>query len=219
MPKACFFNLPEEKKGRIYAATIMELSKVTADEISINKIIQNADISRGSFYQYFEDKQDLIDHIFKDLNVRIRESMKEELEKYDGDFFIVVENLYERAIKVGEDEHERKIIRNYLLGFRFTSAFQAEMLTRLKLTEEYFVEALNRYQAKNRFKQHDGNFILALSGMVMALFVQNLLNVYSDYENLVQYKKMFYTQLSIIKNGAVEQNQKQIKGENENVEV
>ena len=112
-----------------------------------------------------------------------------------------------------------KIIRNYLLGFRFTSAFQAEMLTRLKLTEEYFVEALNRYQAKNRFKQHDGNFILALSGMVMALFVQNLLNVYSDYENLVQYKKMFYTQLSIIKNGAVEQDQKQIKGENENVEV
>lgn len=59
MPKQTFFNLPEEKKERLLNAAYQEFSSVSLDEASINAIIHESDISRGSFYQYFEDKEDL----------------------------------------------------------------------------------------------------------------------------------------------------------------
>lgn len=59
MPKQTFFNLPDEKKERLLKAAYNEFSSVSLDESSINAIIHESDISRGSFYQYFEDKEDL----------------------------------------------------------------------------------------------------------------------------------------------------------------
>ena len=35
--------------------------------MSINKVIKTADIPRGSFYQYFDDKVDLVEVVFKSL--------------------------------------------------------------------------------------------------------------------------------------------------------
>ena len=59
MPSERFFHLPEEKKRRIKKAALKEFARVPLEEISINRIIRDAEIPRGSFYQYFEDKQDL----------------------------------------------------------------------------------------------------------------------------------------------------------------
>lgn len=44
-----FCNLPEEKKQRIIAAARDELSRVPYDEVSINRIVKEAGIARGSF--------------------------------------------------------------------------------------------------------------------------------------------------------------------------
>ena len=61
-----FLNLPEEKKQRIIAAAREELSRVPYDALSINRIIKEAGIPRGSFYDYFADKDDLIEYLMGD---------------------------------------------------------------------------------------------------------------------------------------------------------
>lgn len=58
MPKQTYLNLDKEKKDRLIEACLEEFSNYTFTDASINRIIKNADISRGSFYQYFEDKED-----------------------------------------------------------------------------------------------------------------------------------------------------------------
>ena len=58
MPKETFNNLPIEKQKLIFNACIKEFSAFPYSQASINQIIKNAGISRGSFYQYFEDKWD-----------------------------------------------------------------------------------------------------------------------------------------------------------------
>lgn len=58
MPKQTFYNLEKEKKDRLIEACFEEFSNYTFTDSSINRIIKNAEISRGSFYQYFEDKED-----------------------------------------------------------------------------------------------------------------------------------------------------------------
>ena len=50
MPSERFLHLPEEKKMRIIKAALKEFARVSYDEISINRIIQDAGIPRGSFY-------------------------------------------------------------------------------------------------------------------------------------------------------------------------
>ena len=65
MIKQTFYNLPETKRERIYQAIKTEFDRVPLDKISINSIIKEANISRGSFYQYFESKEDLLRVYFK----------------------------------------------------------------------------------------------------------------------------------------------------------
>ena len=59
MPSSTFFRLPEEKRERLMQEVWKEFTRVSYAEASINRIILGARIPRGSFYQYFEDKNDL----------------------------------------------------------------------------------------------------------------------------------------------------------------
>lgn len=59
MPKDTFYRLPEEKKAEIIYAALVEFAQYAFKDASINRIIKAAGIPRGSFYQYFVNKQDL----------------------------------------------------------------------------------------------------------------------------------------------------------------
>lgn len=74
MPKELFHTITEEKRNRIINAGLEEFSSHLFYDASINRIVKNADISRGSFYQYFEDKEDLIFYLVEEyLKKRINE--------------------------------------------------------------------------------------------------------------------------------------------------
>jgi AcrR family transcriptional regulator len=68
MPKDTFYNLDEEKKKKIFDAAILEFSIRRFSEASINQIVKNAEISRGSFYQYFNDKEDLYLYMITEIS-------------------------------------------------------------------------------------------------------------------------------------------------------
>ena len=59
MIKSTFYNLSDAKRERVIRAIMQEFAGNESEKVSINRIIKNADISRGSFYQYFDDKSDL----------------------------------------------------------------------------------------------------------------------------------------------------------------
>lgn len=59
MPSETFLNLPEEKRQRFIDVALAEFSEHNFDTASINRIIKEVGIARGSVYQYFSDKLDL----------------------------------------------------------------------------------------------------------------------------------------------------------------
>ena len=65
MPKETFVKLPEEKKDKIIKAAKKEFERVPFEQTSIKNIANDAEIARGSFYQYFESKEDLLRIYFK----------------------------------------------------------------------------------------------------------------------------------------------------------
>ena len=68
MPKSTFYNLNNEKREKIEKALKNEFTRNTFEKASISNIIEEAQIPRGSFYQYFEDKEDGLkqEHMLKD---------------------------------------------------------------------------------------------------------------------------------------------------------
>ena len=54
-----FYRLPDEKRERLLASAHREFTQHTYEKTSINRILDDAKIPKGSFYQYFDDKSDL----------------------------------------------------------------------------------------------------------------------------------------------------------------
>ena len=67
MPKKTFYNLSLEKQNVIIEAAKKEFSRVPVSEASIANIVTTAGIARGSFYQYFESKEDLFAFVFESV--------------------------------------------------------------------------------------------------------------------------------------------------------
>jgi AcrR family transcriptional regulator len=70
MPKQTFFNLPDGKRGTILQAAVAEFAEKGYKAASVSAIVAAAKIAKGSFYQYFEDKDDLYVHIIATMIAR-----------------------------------------------------------------------------------------------------------------------------------------------------
>ena len=81
MPTSTFFRLPEEKRQRLTEAAWEEFTSVNFASASINRIIQEARIPRGSFYQYFADKEELFRYLLGDMRKYFQGVLQEILEQ------------------------------------------------------------------------------------------------------------------------------------------
>ncbi|MEY8403905.1 TetR/AcrR family transcriptional regulator [Oscillospiraceae bacterium 44-34] len=98
MPTATFYRLPAEKRQRLIEASWAELTRVRFTEVSINRIIAAAHIPRGSFYQYFEDKDDLIRYLLEDMRAYFVGLLRDILTQNQGDLFALPLMAYDRFI-------------------------------------------------------------------------------------------------------------------------
>ncbi|MDE5946468.1 MAG: TetR family transcriptional regulator [Oscillospiraceae bacterium] len=205
MPTQCFFNLPHEKQMKIVGSALMELSKVPADKISINQIIHNAGISRGSFYQYFNDKLDLLDYILSDFKNMSQSCFRRNLEKYNGDIFKMTRAVYEEIILLGKNEHNLKIIGNFFRGTKFTRNDRINFMKIFNISECFLEDIIMPYVEKNNLRETSVEFIRNIIGIICLLVKQSLTDIFSDYDNLEIYKNSFYTQLDIIRRGSIKE--------------
>lgn len=98
MPTSTFFRLPEEKRARLIEACWGEVSRVRFTELSINRIITAARIPRGSFYQYFSDKEDLIRYLLEDMRGYFISMLRGVLNESGGDLFALPLMTYDRFL-------------------------------------------------------------------------------------------------------------------------
>lgn len=168
MPKDLFFEINEEKKNRILEAAIKEFSNKKYAEASINQIIKESDISRGSFYQYFEDKDDLYFYI---INTVVNETayafLKEFVASQPDNIFSVYEALFTYNLQLLSDKKYQAFFKNMYLGMDYHlqqklkeifNSIREEMLegklNELKIKSGYdnlfFQELMNILELNNR---------------------------------------------------------------------
>ncbi len=98
MIKSTFYNLPEEKRGRILNAVLNEFFQSRPEKISINNIVKNSGISRSSFYQYFDDKGDLACLLLNTISDKFADFINSEIKNCGGDFFAFSLHAFDTVI-------------------------------------------------------------------------------------------------------------------------
>lgn len=121
MPTETFFHLPKEKQKRILEAAKIEFSRVPLKEAAIANIIKAAEIPRGSFYQYFDNKEDLYFYYFQTLQKNSHRDLIRFVEEKQGDLFAGFENYFSQMIVEVLTGKHAKFYRNLFMNMDYRS--------------------------------------------------------------------------------------------------
>lgn len=201
MIKQTFYNLPKTKRERIYQAIKTEFDRVPLDKISINSIIKEANISRGSFYQYFDDKGDLYD-IFAD---RVMDSIKEcftnTLVKYKGDLFATMEEVMSlHFIKVSQPKAKSQM-QKFVPGVSVNAKSILDRICERSIT--YFNELTPNIDTRKFSFDNSPEDIRILFEMLMSVSKNAIFYVLFMDIDTDEAIKIFNKKLKIIKNGCL----------------
>lgn len=97
-----FLRLPEEKRTRFLDAAWEEFTRVPFSEASINQIVLRARIPRGSFYQYFADKEDLFFYLLDGMLEHFCGEYSKILRSHGGDIFLTQADCYDQVLSERE---------------------------------------------------------------------------------------------------------------------
>lgn len=188
MPKKTFSSLNGEKKNKLLKCAKEEFGKMLYEDVSINKIIQNAEISRGSFYMYFEDKKDLYLYLVENYKKYLVNTYLEILKEEDGDFINAWICLYNKLIENIPKLEDLAFIKNIYLNMKLSS----EKIGPLKPSEEQrtkFEKELLKYIDRNKYKYNSDEDLISSFELLMIMTNTSLARIFLDFDQKKEIKK------------------------------
>ena len=179
-----YYNLKERKKRNILDAISNCLKIKNYDDLTVNDIAVAADISRGSFYNYFVDKNDAITTL---VGSRIKDYFDKYIEAIKQSNYSLIDGtklIYNRIKDVLNDEIIFLKMRNmkFFIEFVFQSVHDIDEIIDwlLKNTNE---GKLNSMTHKKMANVLDMLIVLVLSTLFsQIMFNSDWFKMYDDFE-------------------------------------
>ncbi len=200
MPKKTFFNLAPEKREVIMIAARKEFARVPLADASIARIIKDADIARGSFYQYFEDKDDLFMQIAAEEAKKKLGSFTSIIVESKGDLLNAIQVFFEQYIEHLDTEENKNLERNIFLSMNEKMRNRMVPAHREHPCRKEFKEVIETIDQKKLGMSNEKEFRYLgkmLSGILFRLLTQFVNDMTSKEECL----EIFYFEMDIIKRG------------------
>ena len=197
MPKDTFFNLPEDKQRKLIIAIKNELSRVPFAKFSINQIIKEADIARGSFYQYFADRYDMLEYIMLQFREDLKKRLQERLQKNGGDLFDLFVFVFQSCIDMAKKEEHGALYRNVLSDIKVNAEFYLKISDNTRnLTES---DALLAYINTEKLKLKSKEELYDLFYVLKTLSITAVAEVFMYSEHQEQIKHEYQRRILLIK--------------------
>ncbi|MDY0023606.1 MAG: TetR/AcrR family transcriptional regulator [Candidatus Izemoplasmatales bacterium] len=197
MPKETFFNLKEEKRLKILNAAIDQFALKPYEQVMISDIIKTSEIPRGSFYQYFTDKEDLYTHILKIINEEKRKFLNETLKNTEKINFIELSKiLFKNGVDFALESPKFIHIFNHLLTHR-NQIYEKVMAENIIIAKNIFIELIEKDKLNGLIKKDIDSSALAelIIQLTSTIAIDEL-----DIENKeTSYKKMLQKNDNILK--------------------
>ena len=175
MPKQTFFNLKEEKKEKIEKALIKEFSNNTFEKASISNIIAEANIPRGSFYQYFEDKEDAIYYIINKYLEKEKNRIYQYLLKNKGDIFETAINIYEDTAKITEKNENEELFKNILQELKKNNINVFDEHKKILKSQKTIEKMINKTELNIENEEDLQDFLRILNVIIRAISMEVVL--------------------------------------------
>lgn len=202
MPSERYFKLSDDKQQRIIEASMDEFISSGMHDASINKIIKDADISRGSFYTYFTDKTDLFEFIFNMLKKSATKSILDEVDRNQGDIFRAARSLVIQGVNLaGNADNKASVLLDKIMSDFGIIAH----INEIPMDETYsvFSNLLRKiYSKMNELKDHipEKEFYI-LGDMMVVMSIKALVAIKRNPEAKENILNLLFKQYDVMENG------------------
>lgn len=200
MPKQTFFNLPEEKRELLIQSAKKEFSRVPLNEASIANIIKSASIPRGSFYQYFEDKEDAFYYILE-MQTNIHNSeFASMIKKNNGDLFEAFIEIFEYMLVEFQNQENLDFYRNIFLNMSYK--MERKLTHGLSKTsfDEQFSEIITDIDI-NKLNISDEKEVIHVIKIIMAVTTHNLMKSFAKKVSFEDAIESYTFEMNLLKKG------------------
>lgn len=186
MPKETFLNLATEKREKILQCALDEFEQYDYDLASVNRIVEKSEISKGSFYQYFEDKKDLFKYIMElTVEKKLAFLSPTMTNPFEHDFFVLMKELYLSGLEFAKAHPQYVAIGNRLLRNRDSDIFAEVVGDNLNKSDEFFKLLIQNAMKKGEIRDDldldlTSYMITALNLAIVDYYMKTSDNVFSE---------------------------------------
>jgi len=153
MPTKTFYNLKKAKQDRITNAAIDEFQDKIYEQVKLSEIIKKASIPRGSFYQYFKDKDDLYLYLISMIrNTKLDYLSNSLVNDKNIPFIDLVKILYQDGIRFAIKHPEYVKILDLLIKNK-NHMYELLMKDNLAIAKNIYSEMIEKDKKAGRIKK------------------------------------------------------------------
>ncbi len=192
MPTTTYFNLSSQKRQRIEDAVKKEFARVPLIDMSVKNIVNDASIARGSFYQYFETREDLINYMLGKEFDKESENFLKILQESNKDIF---KATYEYLVQILDKQKNNSSY--YINIFQYLNETKIQPLKMIDIDNisEYVNFKLLRISSKEE--------IYAAVRVIATLTFSKKMEILNGNISKEEGLKQYAQELEVIKRGIV----------------
>ena len=204
MPKETFLKLPEEKKEKIIKAAKKEFARVPIENVSIKNIVEDADIARGSFYQYFESKEDLLIYILKENSEKLNTKLKDKVKETNGDIFKLYIFLYDSMIEEFTNNPDQELFKQIFINLKSSDENVFDLVRKTKPQDiiDYYEQI-----DKNNLKIENHEDLVVICDMLNVITRRALIKNFKN-KSKEECRAMFLKEIEYLKHGIEKKEEK-----------
>ena len=200
MPKETFLKLSKEKQQKVLDAAKKEFARVPIENVSIKNIVEDADIARGSFYQYFESKEDLLVYLLKENAERVSNKVKEKIQETDGDLFETYIFLYDMAIENFMKKEDEDLFKQIFINIKSSDENIFDLMKNNKPKDIIkYCDLLNTQNLKIESQQDFMIICEMLNAIIRRAIIKNFKGIPKEECRSTFLKEIEYLKYGIIK--------------------
>jgi AcrR family transcriptional regulator len=164
MPKETFLNLPLEKQEKVIRAAISEFLKHGFEKGNVADIAKNAEVAKGSIYQYFENKKELFLYAVRwSIELFANKYGKSiETKSMDTDIFdFFYKNAKDIWLQMRDEREVVIFIQDVFLG-KYKSLTDESMAYMIKVSDEYLLNLIKNGKNNGSIRKDIDDKILSL---------------------------------------------------------
>jgi len=200
MPKEHFDTLKQAKKDKVLAGATAEFSEYLLKDSSIVRITKRIGISRGSFYNYFHDIDDLYDYVLTENHMTFFMRLVNNVKDCDGNMRIGFAKTMDELVDLFE-LGENSLIRNMFLNIDLSRIFSRSETHNDEIRRQQ-IEHLSTVINRDLYKLDDREFIDYLD-MLYILMLNHIIKYLRDFTNYETLMIDFNRKLKLIDSIAI----------------